>query len=82
MKWVIFHISQQITKSHDRICFAQAVVGTVLKQTRLKKRTQFNETRQYHIQIFNKNIFFKYRTKQLKTTKQISKLVILIAMAA
>ena len=27
----------------------------------------FNKTRQYNIQIFDKIIFFKYRTRQIKT---------------
>ena len=29
----------------------------------------FNETRQYNIQLFDKTIFLKYRTKQLKGTE-------------
>ena len=29
----------------------------------------FNKTRQYNIHIFNKIIFFSYRTKQIKTTE-------------
>ena len=37
---------------------------------KVKKRTLFNKTRQYTIHIFDKIIFFKYRTKQIKTTKK------------
>ena len=37
------------------------------------KRTSFNETRQYNIHIFDKNIFLnlrlKYRTRQLEATE-------------
>ena len=33
------------------------------------KRTLFNETRQYNIQIFYKFIFLKYMTKQMKATE-------------
>ena len=29
----------------------------------------FNKTRQYNVQIFNKIVFFKYRTRKLKTTE-------------
>ena len=38
----------------------------------------FNETRQYSIKIFNKIIFFKYRTRQVKATETNDQLVILI----
>ena len=33
------------------------------------KRTLFNETRQYNIQMFDKTIFLKYRTRQIKATE-------------
>ena len=33
------------------------------------KRMLINETRQYNIQIFNKSIFLKERTKQIKATE-------------
>ena len=33
------------------------------------ERTLFNKTKQYNIQIFDKNIFFKYRTRQIKATE-------------
>ena len=36
---------------------------------KVKKRMLFNKTRQYNIQIFDKIIFFKYRTRQIKTTE-------------
>ena len=53
-----------------------------LKQKKVKKEL-FNRTRQYNIIFFYKNIFFKYRTRQIsKLQKQICKLLILIAMAA
>ena len=43
---------------------------SISKQTRFKKkRTLFNKTRQYNIHILNKIFFFKYRTRQLKTTE-------------
>ena len=29
----------------------------------------FNETRQYNIKLFDKTIFLKYRTKQIKATE-------------
>ena len=32
----------------------------------VKKRTLFNKTRQYNIQMFDKIIFFKYKTRQIK----------------
>ena len=35
-----------------------------------QERTLFNETRQYNIQMFNKKIFFKYMTRQLKATER------------
>ena len=34
-----------------------------IKQTRLKKGTPINEARHYNIHIFDKTIFFKYRTR-------------------
>ena len=37
----------------------------------------FNKTRQYNIQMFDKIIFFKYRTRQIKTTETLRKLLIL-----
>ena len=40
----------------------------------------FNKTRQYNIQIFNKIILFKYRTRQIRTTETNKKLLILIKM--
>ena len=49
----------------------------ILKQKKVKKERY---TRQYNVQIVNKIIFFKYRTRQVKAT-QISKFLILIAMA-
>ena len=39
----------------------------------------FNKTRQYNMQIFNKIIFFKFRTRQLKAM-EISKLCILVKL--
>ena len=33
------------------------------------KRTLFNRTRQYNIHIFDRNIFVKIRTKQIKATE-------------
>ena len=53
--------------------------ASILNQTepnKLKKRMLFNKTRQYNIKIFNKIIFFKYRTRELKTT-ETNKLLIL-----
>ena len=29
----------------------------------------FNKTRQYNIQVFNKKLVFKYRTRQIKATE-------------
>ena len=46
------------------------------KQTSFK-RTLFNKIRQYNIPIFDKIIFFMYRTKQIKLHIQIRKLLIL-----
>ena len=40
-------------------------INIKLKQTRFKK----NATRQYNIQISDKIIFLKYRTKQIKATE-------------
>ena len=33
----------------------------------------FKKTRQYNIQNFNKNIFFKYRMRQIKATEELNK---------
>ena len=38
-------------------------------ETKTFKRTLFIETRQYTIQIFDKTIFLKYRTRQIKYTE-------------
>ena len=35
----------------------------------VKKRTLFNKTRQYNIQIFYEIIFFKYRTRPIEATE-------------
>ena len=57
----------------DRIAHTTAFVTPVVNisneiETSLK-RTLFNETRQYNIQIFDISIFLKYRTKQIKATE-------------
>ena len=46
------------------------------KQTRLK-RTLFSTTRQYNTYIFNKIIFFKYRSRQIKATETNKKVTYL-----
>ena len=61
------------------ICFW---ILNITKQTRLKKNAIFNKTRRYNIQMFDKIIVFKYRTRKSKLQKQISKLLILTEMAA
>ena len=45
------------------------------KTNKVTKRMLFNKTVQYYIQIFNKIIFFKYRTREIKaieTNKRIN----------
>ena len=41
-------------------------------RNKVKKRTVFNETRLYNIQIFDKMIFLKHRTRQIKATEYSS----------
>ena len=36
---------------------------------KILKRTLFNQTRQYNIQVLDKIIFFKYMTRRIKTTE-------------
>ena len=33
------------------------------------KRTLFNKTKQYNVEMFDNIFFFKYRTRQMKTTE-------------
>ena len=56
---------------------------SVVKINKVKKGTLFNTTRQYKIHIFNTVIFFKYRTRQIKTTETstVVKLLILFETA-
>ena len=50
----------------------QIVVQNLLQSytNKILKRTLFNKTRQYNVDMFDPIIFFKCRAKQLKTTEQ------------
>ena len=49
----------------------QVKTASVLKwmETNEVKRTLFNETKQYNVHIFDKTIFLKYWTRQIKATE-------------
>ena len=44
------------------------------KTNKVTKRMLFNKTVQYYIQIFNKIIFFKYRTREIKAIEKNKKI--------
>ena len=46
-----------------------ASVLNMIETNNVKKRTLFNKTRQYNIHIFDKLIFFRYRTREIKATE-------------
>ena len=46
-------------------------------ETNTVKKEQVNKTRQYKIEMFNKNIFFKNRTRQIKATETNKKVTYL-----
>ena len=52
-----------------------------VETNKVKNRMLFNKIRQYN-HIFNKIIFFKYRTREVMVTKKISKLLTLTEMGA
>ena len=50
----------------------------MVDRNKVKKAMLFYKTRQYNIHIFNKIIFFKNRTRQVKTTETNKKVTLLI----
>ena len=50
----------------------------MVDRNKVKKGMLFYKTRQYNIHIFDKIIFFKNRTRQVKTTETNKKVTLLI----
>ena len=66
------------------VTFKTTKIASVLKEietNKVKKKTLFDQTRQYNIQNFHKNLFFKYEQHKSKLQKRINKLLILIPTA-
>ena len=74
-----------MTQDNTIYTFFIKIYFSRLKQGK-KKRMLFNDTRQYNIQFFYKNIFFKietrFSTRQIKTTETNCELLFLIETVA